>query len=209
MSKKLPDDLEKFRDSYVEMFGTLPPLPAARFEFSGEVNPEFLRVSEQLRRGAFYSDVLDMKTTQLILFGMLLAEHNTVGAAGSRRGGAQGRCELGGVAHGDAARRRDRRAVGGQQRRRVAQDVARQGAGGQVMMISRRAALAAAFALITLPAAAAEYPAPKQGDWIAKDFRFHTGDVMPELRLHYTTIGVPTGEPCRSCMAPGDLPPGS
>jgi hypothetical protein len=24
-------------------------LPAARFEFSGEVNPEFLRVSEQLR----------------------------------------------------------------------------------------------------------------------------------------------------------------
>ena len=51
-------------------------LPAARFEFSGEVNPEFLRVSEQLRKGAFYSDVLDMKTTQLILFGMLLAEHN-------------------------------------------------------------------------------------------------------------------------------------
>ena len=83
MSKKLPDDLEKFRDSYVEMFGALPPLPAARFEFSGEVNPEFLRVSEQLRKGAFYSDVLDMKTTQLILFGMLLAEHNTVGCAGA------------------------------------------------------------------------------------------------------------------------------
>ena len=53
--KELPADLEKFRDSYVEMFGTLPPLPAARFEFSGEVNPEFLRVSEQLRKGAFYS----------------------------------------------------------------------------------------------------------------------------------------------------------
>ena len=93
VSKKLPDDLEKFRDSYVEMFGTLPPLPAARFEFSGEVNPEFLRVSEQLRKGAFYSDVLDMKTTQLIiLFGMLLAEHNTVGAqahaAAARKAGA-------------------------------------------------------------------------------------------------------------------------
>jgi 4-carboxymuconolactone decarboxylase len=78
--KELPADLVKFRDSYVEMFGTLPALPAARFEFSGELNPEFLRVSEQLRKGAFYSDVLDMKTTQLILFGMLLAEHNTVGA---------------------------------------------------------------------------------------------------------------------------------
>ena len=42
---------------------------------------------------------------------------------------------------------------------------------------------------------AADYPAPQEGDWIAKDFRFHTGDVMPELRLHYTTIGAPTGEP--------------
>jgi homoserine O-acetyltransferase/O-succinyltransferase len=39
------------------------------------------------------------------------------------------------------------------------------------------------------------YPAPKEGDWIAKDFRFHTGEVMPELRVHYTTIGAPTGEP--------------
>jgi 4-carboxymuconolactone decarboxylase len=51
--KELAPDLVKFRDSYVEMFGTLPALPAARFEFSGEVNPEFLRVSEQLRKGAF------------------------------------------------------------------------------------------------------------------------------------------------------------
>ncbi len=88
----LPADIAKFRDSYVEMFGTLPPLPAARFEFSGDVNPEFLRVSEQLRAGAFYSKALDMKTTQLILFGMLLAEHNPVGAqahaAAARRAGA-------------------------------------------------------------------------------------------------------------------------
>jgi len=88
----LPADLAKFRDSYVEMFGTLPPLPAARFEFSGEVNPDFLRVSEQLRAGAFYSDVLDMKTTQLILFGMLLVEHNQIAAQAhalaARRAGA-------------------------------------------------------------------------------------------------------------------------
>ena len=42
---------------------------------------------------------------------------------------------------------------------------------------------------------AAEYPAPKQGEWIAKDFKFHTGEVMGELRLHYTTVGEPRGEP--------------
>jgi homoserine O-acetyltransferase len=28
-----------------------------------------------------------------------------------------------------------------------------------------------------------------------RDFRFHTGEVLPELRLHYTTLGAPTGEP--------------
>jgi homoserine O-acetyltransferase len=39
------------------------------------------------------------------------------------------------------------------------------------------------------------YPTPREGEWIAKDFRFHTGEVMPELRLHYTTLGAPAGEP--------------
>ena len=58
-----------------------------------------------------------------------------------------------------------------------------------------RAALSAAFALSSLTAMAADYPAPKQGDWIAKDFKFHTGETMPELRLHYTTVGEPSGQP--------------
>ena len=57
------------------------------------------------------------------------------------------------------------------------------------------AALSAALALTSFTAFAADYPAPKQGEWIAKDFKFHTGDTMPELRLHYTTIGEPTGQP--------------
>jgi homoserine O-acetyltransferase len=47
----------------------------------------------------------------------------------------------------------------------------------------------------SIPALAADYPAPKQGDWIARDFKFHTGEVMPELRLHYTTVGEPSGQP--------------
>jgi 4-carboxymuconolactone decarboxylase len=69
-------DLVEFRDSYVKLFGSLPPLPAARFAFSGKINPEFLRRAEALRAHAFYSDVFDVKTTNLILFGMLLVEHN-------------------------------------------------------------------------------------------------------------------------------------
>jgi homoserine O-acetyltransferase/O-succinyltransferase len=50
-------------------------------------------------------------------------------------------------------------------------------------------------ALMPLAALAADYPASKEGDWVAKDFRFSTGEVMPELKLHYTTIGDPKGEP--------------
>lgn len=52
-----------------------------------------------------------------------------------------------------------------------------------------------ALVLLSVPAAAAEYPGPKQGDWIARDFKFHTGEVMSELKLHYTTIGDPAGIP--------------
>jgi homoserine O-acetyltransferase len=44
-------------------------------------------------------------------------------------------------------------------------------------------------------AEAADYPQPQPGDWIVKDFRFHTGEVLPELKMHYVTIGAPTGEP--------------
>jgi homoserine O-acetyltransferase/O-succinyltransferase len=57
------------------------------------------------------------------------------------------------------------------------------------------AAFSVALALTPLTAYASDYPAPKQGDWIAKDFKFHTGETMPELRLHYTTIGEPSGQP--------------
>lgn len=39
--------------------------------------------------------------------------------------------------------------------------------------------------------AALKYPGQAEGDWIARDFTFHTGDQLPELRLHYLTIGKP------------------
>jgi homoserine O-acetyltransferase len=41
---------------------------------------------------------------------------------------------------------------------------------------------------------AAERPAPVEGDWIAKDFKFVSGETLPELRLHYTTLGKPERE---------------
>src|SRR3982074_588403 len=58
-----------------------------------------------------------------------------------------------------------------------------------------RIAVAIVLAVIAEPVFGADYPAPKQGEWIAKDFKFHTGEVMPELRLHYTTVGDPSRQP--------------
>ena len=60
---------------------------------------------------------------------------------------------------------------------------------------SLHAAICVVLSLFALSAASADYPAPKEADWVARDFRFHTGEVMPELRLHYTTVGEPSGQP--------------
>jgi homoserine O-acetyltransferase/O-succinyltransferase len=59
----------------------------------------------------------------------------------------------------------------------------------------RTAIALTALALIPTLAMASDYPTPKEGDFVAKDFKFHTGETMPELRLHYTTVGEPTGQP--------------
>jgi homoserine O-acetyltransferase len=57
------------------------------------------------------------------------------------------------------------------------------------------AAFAALLWFSSPPVRAAAYPQPREADFVAKDFRFHTGEVMPELRLHYTTIGDPSAQP--------------
>jgi homoserine O-acetyltransferase len=36
---------------------------------------------------------------------------------------------------------------------------------------------------------AAEYPTPTEGDYTIRDFKFASGEILPELRLHYRTIG--------------------
>jgi 4-carboxymuconolactone decarboxylase len=89
--RPLPDDLAQFRDTYAEMFGSVPPLPAAKFEFSGEVDPEALRLVEQIRAHAFYNVTFDEKTTQLLIFSMLLAKGSASAkhqAIAARRAGA-------------------------------------------------------------------------------------------------------------------------
>jgi len=45
--------------------------------------------------------------------------------------------------------------------------------------------------LIPAAAHAAAYPTPTEGDWTARNFLFTTGESLPELKLHYLTIGKP------------------
>ena len=44
-----------------------------------------------------------------------------------------------------------------------------------------------------LPAAGQQAPplVMAEGDFVAKNFKFHSGESLPELRLHYTTLGKP------------------
>lgn len=73
LDSPLAEDLQAFRETYVEMFGTVPPLPEAKLNFLGRLDPDGTRLSEQLRAHAFLSKTFDAKTTQLLLFGMMIA----------------------------------------------------------------------------------------------------------------------------------------
>ena len=46
-------------------------------------------------------------------------------------------------------------------------------------------------ALACAHTSAAQYPTPVQGDVVLKDFKFRSGETLPELRLHYRTVGRP------------------
>jgi homoserine O-acetyltransferase len=56
-----------------------------------------------------------------------------------------------------------------------------------------RPLLAALVVLTPRPAApqAASIPVPAEGDFVLADFAFETGERLPELRLHYRTLGAP------------------
>ncbi|WP_460103407.1 alpha/beta fold hydrolase [Pseudomonas sp. H1_D04] len=47
------------------------------------------------------------------------------------------------------------------------------------------------LALISSAVGAASLPAATEGDWIAPQFTFHTGEKLANLKLHYITLGNP------------------
>src|SRR3954468_23416775 len=50
--------------------------------------------------------------------------------------------------------------------------------------------LASLLVLALASALPAQAPAPgTEGDYVLRDFRFASGEVLPELRIHYRTLG--------------------
>ena len=37
----------------------------------------------------------------------------------------------------------------------------------------------------------APFPTPVEGDFVARDFAFSSGERMPEVKIHYRTVGTP------------------
>src|SRR5215469_6950965 len=57
--------------------------------------------------------------------------------------------------------------------------------------MQRSFAVALFAVVVSLAARAADYPAPADGTFVVKDFQFKSGERLPELKLHYYTLGTP------------------
>ena len=60
------------------------------------------------------------------------------------------------------------------------------------MLITPMIRYLSAFLLVVAKAVwAADFPAPAEGDYTIRDFKFTSGETLPELRIHYRTLGKP------------------
>ena len=91
-ARRLPDaDLAALRLPYQELIGFVPPRIQARTELGARLDPELLQLQEAVRMRAMYPACFDVKTTQLMLFGILLAlmgDAARLHAIAARRAGA-------------------------------------------------------------------------------------------------------------------------
>ncbi len=56
-------------------------------------------------------------------------------------------------------------------------------------------AAAAAIVVTTSMPVAAEYPEPQKGVFVIENFQFESGEMLPEMKVGYMTIGDPSGAP--------------
>jgi len=83
--------VEEYRDFYTGLIGFVPPRIQARTDLLARLDPELLRMQEELRARAMYPACFDVKTAQLMLFGILLgllSDATRLHAIAARRAGA-------------------------------------------------------------------------------------------------------------------------
>jgi 4-carboxymuconolactone decarboxylase len=76
---------------YEELIGFLPPRIEARMAVTGALDPEMVDLQEKMRTHAMYPKSFDVKTAQLMLFGMLMMDGSDAAvlhAIAARRAGA-------------------------------------------------------------------------------------------------------------------------
>src|ERR1700730_15344432 len=77
---------------YKDLIGFVPPRIEARINVTGALDPKLLDMQERMRAHAMYPKRFDVKTAQLMLFGMLLMDMNDTaplhGIAARRAGAA-------------------------------------------------------------------------------------------------------------------------
>ena len=66
--------LEQRAAIYEELVGFVPPRIEARMLVTGALDPKMLSLQEQMREHGMYPSCFDVKTSQLMLFGMLLMD---------------------------------------------------------------------------------------------------------------------------------------
>ncbi len=70
MSEERPGSYEEI---YLDLIGFVPPRIQHRLRLEREVNPDLLGLVEDIRSKAMYPASMDVKTAQMILFGVLLS----------------------------------------------------------------------------------------------------------------------------------------
>jgi alkylhydroperoxidase/carboxymuconolactone decarboxylase family protein YurZ len=67
-----PEEIERMEKHYTELIGFVPPRIQARLRVSGQLDPVHLKLQEEMRTHCMYPRCFDVKTSQLMLFGLLL-----------------------------------------------------------------------------------------------------------------------------------------
>jgi len=74
------ETLEARSEIYKDLLGFLPPRIEARLAVTGALDPKMIELQEKIREHGMYPKCFDVKTAQLMLFGMLLMDLNDAAA---------------------------------------------------------------------------------------------------------------------------------